>query len=107
MNKGLTMNIEWTTRLCTVGDRTGYFHCWEYFSKPLEASPLLGGAPAGVFSKVFGIVEFADGVERVDSADIHFCDEENEMLKSFPRHRTKEEKIEMLRKATEKRKEQL
>ena len=46
----------------------------------LEASPLIGGAPAGVFSKIFGIVEFSDGVRRVDPTDICFCDEENQML---------------------------
>ena len=105
MSKGLTMNVEWTTRLCTVGDRTGYFHTWEHFSKPLEASPLIGGAPAGVFSKVFGIVEFPDGVERVDPADIHLCDEENEMLKNFPRRKTREEKMKTLQKVIVQRKE--
>ena len=54
------MQIEWKTRLCTVNDKLGYFHAWEHYSKPLEASPLIGGAPAGVFSKIFGIVEFSD-----------------------------------------------
>lgn len=68
------------TRLCKVGDKFGYFHLWEPYSKPLEASPLIGGAPAGVFSKVFGVVEFADGVERVDPTSIHFCDEGNKIL---------------------------
>lgn len=74
------MQIEWKTRLCTVNDKLGYFHAWEHYSKPLEASPLIGGAPAGVFSKIFGIVEFSDGVRRVDPTDICFCDEENQML---------------------------
>lgn len=41
------MQIEWKTRLCTVNDKLGYFHAWEHYSKPLEASPLIGGAPAG------------------------------------------------------------
>lgn len=80
MSKGLTMNVEWTTRLCTVGDRTGYFHCWEHYSTPIES---------GVHSKVFGIVEFSDGVKRFDPTDIHFCDEENEMLKRFDDRREK------------------
>lgn len=75
------IEVEWTTRLCKVGDKFGYFHTWEHYSKPLEASPLVGGAPAGVFSKVFGIVEFPDGVKRVDPTDIHFCDEWSETLK--------------------------
>ena len=74
------MQIEWKTRPCTVNDKLGYFHAWEHYSKPLEASPLIGGAPAGVFSKIFGIVEFSDGVRRVDPTDICFCDEENQML---------------------------
>lgn len=63
-----------------VNYQLGYFHAWEHYSKPLEASPLIGGAPAGVFSKIFGIVEFSDGVRRVDPTDICFCDEENQML---------------------------
>lgn len=67
------MQIEWKTRLCTVNDKLGYFHAWEHYSKPLEASPLIGGAPAGVFSKIFGIVEFSDGVRRVDPTDICFA----------------------------------
>lgn len=56
------MQIEWKTRLCQVGEKLGYFHAWEHYSKPLEASPLIGGAPAGVFSKMFAVVEFSDGV---------------------------------------------
>lgn len=78
--KGLNMQIEWKTRLCQVGKKLGYFHAWEHYSKPLEAGLLIGGAPAGIFSKMFGIVEFSDGVERVDPTDIIFCDEENQML---------------------------
>ncbi len=74
MGKGLSL------RLCEVGDRIGYFHCWEHFSKSIPPSPLVGGAPGGVFSKIFGIVEFSDGVKRIDPTDIKFCDEENGML---------------------------
>lgn len=71
-------------RACKVKDRTGYFHMWEQHSKPLAASPLRGGAPAGVFSKVYGIVEFEDGtVGRVDPTEIQFCDEVNVMLRDF------------------------
>lgn len=39
----LEMGINWETRLCTVNGETGYFHIWEQYSKPLEASPLVGG----------------------------------------------------------------
>ena len=80
---GLTATIGWQTRACTVNGELGYFHIWEHFSKPLPESPLMGGAPAGVFSKIFGIVEFADGVRRVDPVDIKFCDEENASLQAY------------------------
>jgi hypothetical protein len=46
----------------------------------------MGGAPAGVFSKVFGIVEFADRVVRVDPTDIKFCDDGNAMLNEMAKH---------------------
>lgn len=74
------MEIKQERRLCKVKEEPGYFHAWENYSKPLAASPMIGGEPAGVFSKIFGIVEFEDGVRRVDPTEIKFCDEENEML---------------------------
>lgn len=80
---GLNMTIEHPTRLCVVKDEVGYFHMWEHYSKPLPASPMVGGQPAGVFSKVFGIVEFKDGVRRVDPTDIAFRDEENNFLSTI------------------------
>ena len=84
-NGGVRMNmtVEWNTRLCTVKGETGYFHTWEHYSKPLPASPLVGGEPAGLFSQIFGIVEFKDGVRRVDPTTIIFCDEENAMLNAL------------------------
>lgn len=78
---GINATVEWGTRLCKVGDEIGYFHIWEFYSEPLSASPMIGGAPAGVFSKMFGIVEFADGVRRVDPTNICFCDEMNDTLR--------------------------
>lgn len=80
---GLEMQIKVERRLCTVNGEVGYFHTWEQYSKPLEASPLVGGAPAGVFGKIFGIVEFEDSVRRVEPTNIKFCDEENEMLSVY------------------------
>lgn len=74
------IKLNWETRLCEVNGELGYFHIWELFSKPLKASPLIGGEPAGVFSQIFGIVEFSDGVRRVDPTKIKFCDEENAAL---------------------------
>lgn len=73
--------VSWNSRLCEVDGEIGYFQIWELYSRPLEASPLIGGAPAGVFSQTFGIVEFENGVRRVDPVRINFCDEENAALK--------------------------
>lgn len=74
------IEINYRTRLCTVLDELGYFHCWEQYSQPVEASPLVGGAPAGVIAQTFGIVEFRDGVRRVQPYLIKFCDEEKAIL---------------------------
>lgn len=67
-------------RLCEVKGKLGYFHTWEHYSKPVGASPLVGGAPAGVIGLVFGIVEFSDGVKRVYPYEIKFRDEINQKL---------------------------
>lgn len=46
---------------------------WEHYSMPLEASPLEGGAPAGVFSRIYAIVELEDGrVMRTEAENIIF-----------------------------------
>lgn len=82
----LNIPIEQKTRWCTVNGELGRFHIWEHYSKPLEASPMIDGAPAGVFSKVFGIVEFADGIRKVEPTDICFCDETNHYLVGLKRH---------------------
>lgn len=76
----MKMNIEMPTRLCMVHGKLGYFHLWEQYSTPVPASPMIGGEPAGIFSRVFGIVEFDDGMRRVDPTDIVFHDEENDAL---------------------------
>lgn len=85
----LNIPIEWKTRGCTVKGEPGYFHLWEQYSDPIPASPMIGGAPAGVFSKVYGVVEFSDGVRRVDPVDICFCDEENAFLAELKKHMKK------------------
>lgn len=79
----INMTVERSTRLCTVKGEIGYFHTWEHYSKPLPASPLAGGEPAGVFSQVFGIVEFENDVRRVGPTEIKFCDEQNAILNSL------------------------
>lgn len=81
-----TITIVRETRLCKVEERLGYFHTWEHYSRPVEASPLVGGAPAGVISQVFGIVEFTDGVKRVEPYMIQFCDEQNAILNDMGMH---------------------
>lgn len=74
------IKIRHERRLCEVGGKLGYFHFWGHWSRPVEPSPMIGGAPAEVFSAVFGIVEFADGIEQVNPTDIKFCDDENSIL---------------------------
>ena len=69
------IKIYWETRLCKVNGELGYFHTWEQYSRPIGASPMVGGAPAGVFSCLYGIVEFEDRIQRVDPSKIQFCDE--------------------------------
>lgn len=68
------------TRLCKVDDEYGYFHTWEQYSIPMPESPLTGGAFVGVVAQVFGIVEFADRVRRVQPYNIIFCDEQSDAL---------------------------
>ena len=80
MAKFTDLKIHWETRDCIVDGRPGYFHTWEQYSQPV------GGPPAGVVSHVFGIVEFEEGIERVEPTLIHFCDEEHEFLANLTSH---------------------
>ena len=75
MASNLNAKIKWETRLCEVSGEIGYFHTWEQYSQPVGESLIVGGPPAGVIAQVFGIVEFEDGVERVEPYRIRFCDE--------------------------------
>lgn len=83
---GLKMNVDFPTRLCEVKGELGYFHLWERWSNVIDASPLRGGHPAGQIGQVYGIVEFKDGVRRVDPVSIKFCDEENAILCEMAKH---------------------
>lgn len=85
------IKMKWDTRLCTVNDEVGYFHIWEPYSEPIGASMLRGGHPGGVFSRVYGIVEFENGVRRVNPTDIKFCDEENQILHDWNKFRKEKE----------------
>ena len=68
-------------RLCKVDERTGHFHLWEQYADVIAAGLTIGSHPGGQYARVFGIVEFEDGVERVDPSKIKFIDEESEALK--------------------------
>ena len=89
-------NIEITQerRLCTINGKLGYFHCWEHYSKPVEASLLMGGAPEGILSFVRGIVEFPEGIGYANPADIKFCDYEHAYLCAMAKHREEMKKSE-------------
>lgn len=71
---GLNCGTKWETRLCEVNGELGYFHCWEHWSNVIDASPLRGGHPGGQIGQVYSIVEFKDGIRRVDPSKIKFCD---------------------------------
>lgn len=77
---GLNVSVEYPTRLCVVKGEIGYFHMWEHFSKPLSEGLMTAGQLAGTFSKVYGIVEFKNGVRRVEPSDIAFRDEDYKLL---------------------------
>ena len=68
------IEIKQERRLCTVRGDHGYFHTWEHYTNCSEQSG------------VYGIVEFEDGVRRVNPILIKFCDEEHEMLSWFNKH---------------------
>lgn len=65
------MVIKQERRLCTVRGDHGYFHTWEHYTN------------CSGESGVYGIVEFEDGVRRVDPMLIKFGDGENEMLSLY------------------------
>lgn len=74
------ITVKQERRLCVVNGKMGYFHCWEHYSRPVEPSPMIGGAPGGVISFIRAIVEFPEGIGYVDPKDLKFCDEENVYL---------------------------
>ena len=45
-----------------------------------------GDHPGGQIRQVYGIVEFKDGVRRIDPAKIKFCDDENAILAEMEKH---------------------
>lgn len=83
---GLDCEIGWKTRLCEVNGELGQFHIWEQWPNVVDASPLRGGHPGGQIGQVYGIVEFKDGVRRVDPSKIRFKDEINDTLHMMTEH---------------------
>lgn len=86
MGNGLNLEIRQERRLCKVNDELGYFHTWEQWANVLDASPLRGGHPGGQVGQVYGIVEFKDGVRRIDPTKIIFCDDTNAFLEGLEAH---------------------
>ena len=67
-------------RLCKVNNELGYFHCWEQYADVIAPGITIGSHPGGQYSRVFGIVEFDDRIERVDPSEIQFIDETHTVL---------------------------
>ena len=62
-------------RICMVGNKKAVFHRWHEFCNVVEASPMIGGAPAGQVKYTLGTVEFEDGrIEEVAPHRIKFMD---------------------------------
>ena len=73
------IEIKHETRLCKVNGEYGIFHLWEsQYTRPI--SDELSFIPIGIDTQVFGIVEFADCVKRVQPDEIIFCDEQSDYL---------------------------
>lgn len=70
-------------RLCKVSKELGYFHCWEQYGDVIAPGLTIGSNPGGQYSRVFGIVEFDDGIERVSPEKIKFVDETNASLQAL------------------------
>lgn len=67
MTTNNTFVVQQERRLCEVDGRLGYFHCWESYKDYF-------------YGYVIGIVEFPDGVQRLDPSRIKFVDDQNREL---------------------------
>ena len=62
-------------RKCKVNDKEAYFHKWNTHQGVVEASPFVGGAPAGQIQYTLGLVEYEDGtMAEVTPQEIKFID---------------------------------
>lgn len=78
--------IAYERRECVVNGKVGYFCCWEQYAEVVEPSLMMGGHPGGQLAAVYAIVEFDEGVRRVNIAEIQFTDEVHESLKRAQLH---------------------
>lgn len=74
------IEISYKTRLCKVGNEIGDFLCWEQYANVVGPGLAAGSHNGGQLAQVYGIVEFADGVRRVDPSNIKFIDEDHQMI---------------------------
>ena len=77
------ITIKKELRLCKVGKELGYFHCWEQYGDVISPGLMVGSHPGGQYSRVFGIIEFDDRIERVDPPKIQFVDEIHNFLHEY------------------------
>lgn len=78
-------------RLCKVGEKIGYFHCWEQYGDIIFPGIMIGSHPGGQYSRTFGIVEFDDRIERIDPTTIQFVDETHNFLRAYSKMNDKKE----------------
>lgn len=81
-------------RLCKVNKELGYFHCWEQYADVIDSGLTIGSHPGGQYSRIFGIVEFDDRIERVDPTKIQFIDETHNSLHNTKRYLESFKKVE-------------
>lgn len=73
-------------RECKVNKELGYFHCWEQYTDVITPGITIGSHLGGQYSRVLGIVEFDDRIERVDPSKIQFVDEVHNFLHCRKKH---------------------
>lgn len=78
-------------RLCKVGGELGYFHCWEQYGDVIFPGLTVSSNPGGQYSRVFGIVEFYDQIERVDPTKIQFVDAIHNFLRAYSKTNDRKE----------------
>lgn len=73
-NKGDELNV-YEKEIEPEHEIKSLFHCWNHRSELYDASPMIGGHPAGQISSTFAIVEYEDGtIHEVEPTQIRFVD---------------------------------